>query len=77
MDFDGEMEKAEKKNGILGNLLFFIDAKYLFGSRAKYLKEGSIVFTNPEDGPVSTSFNWSESNTDLLQINFGLAIKIN
>ena len=55
-----------------GVLSFFVSARYLLGSKTKYLKEGAIEFTNPEDGPVQTTFNWSASKTDLLQINIGL-----
>ena len=58
-----------------GDLSFFINARYLMGSSAKYLKEGSITFSNPEDGPVQTSFNWSNSMTDLIQINIGIQVK--
>ena len=36
--------------------------------------EGSIGFSDPADGPVTTTFNWTESATDLLQISFGLKI---
>jgi hypothetical protein len=51
---------------------FFVSARYLLGSKTKYLKEGAIGLTNPEDGPVQTTFNWSASKTDLLQVNIGL-----
>ena len=61
-----------KKDAFKGVLSFFVSARYLIGSNTKYLKEGAIGFTNPEDGPVQTTFNWSESKTDLLQINIGL-----
>ena len=57
-----------------GDLSFFINARYLMGSSAKYLKKGSITFSNPEDGPVETDFNFSESKTDLLQISIGLSV---
>ena len=33
-----------------------------------------VTFTNPSDGPVQTSFDWSDSKTDLLQINIGLQV---
>ena len=42
------------------------------GNEATYLKEGSITFSNPEDGPVQTTFNPSKSKTDVLQISIGL-----
>jgi len=44
------------------------------GAKAKYFKKGSITFSDPEDGPVKTSFNWSESKTDVLQIVVGINI---
>ena len=55
-----------------GILSFFINARYLMGNEATYLKEGSITFSNPEDGPVQTTFNPSKSKTDVLQISIGL-----
>ena len=55
-----------------GDLYFFINTRYLYGGKAKYLKQGDIEFSDPADGPVITTFNWSESATDLLQISFGL-----
>ena len=55
-----------------GILSFFINARYLMGNEATYLKEGSITFSNPEDGPVQTTFNPSKSKTDILQISIGL-----
>ena len=58
-----------------GELSFLFSVRYLYGDEAKYLKEGSITFTNPSDGPVQTSFNWSNSMTDLIQINIGLQVK--
>ena len=55
-----------------GDLYFFINGRYLYGGKAKYLKQGDIMFSDPVDGPVITTFNWSESSTDLFQISFGL-----
>tara|TARA_Y100001968_G_C19180562_1_gene630175 strand:+ start:12 stop:743 length:732 start_codon:yes stop_codon:yes gene_type:complete len=55
-----------------GNLSFLFSFRYLYGNEARYLKKGSIEYTNPEDGPVTTTFNWSQSRTDLIQLNFGL-----
>ena len=55
-----------------GDLYFFINGRYLYGGDAKYLKQGDITFSDPAVGPVITTFNWSESSTDLLQISFGL-----
>tara|TARA_Y100000590_G_scaffold468945_1_gene653982 strand:+ start:6843 stop:7577 length:735 start_codon:yes stop_codon:yes gene_type:complete len=63
----------EKNNDFSeGILSFFINARYLMGNEATYLKEGSITFSNPEDGPVQTTFNPSKSKTDVLQISIGL-----
>ena len=58
-----------------GELAFLFSFRYLYGDEAQYLKEGSIEFSNPEDGPVQTSFNYSNSKTDLIQINIGLQVK--
>ncbi|MAV59318.1 MAG: hypothetical protein CMG07_05140 [Candidatus Marinimicrobia bacterium] len=58
-----------------GELSFLFSFRYLYGDEAQYLKEGSIEFSNPEDGPVQTSFNYSNSKTDLIQINIGLKVK--
>ena len=59
-----------------GNLYFFINGRYLYGSGAKYLKEGAIEFSDPANGPITTTFNWSESATDLLQVCFGLILDL-
>ena len=58
-----------------GNLYFFVNGRYLWGNEAQYLKEGGIEFSNPAEGPVQTTFNWSKSNTDLLHIIIGLSYK--
>ena len=60
----------------VGKVSFFIGLKYLWGGEAEYLKEGSITFSDPEDGPVETYFDWNKSNTDLMQINLGLHIEL-
>ena len=65
-----------KKDAFRGVLSFFVSARYLLGSKTKYLKKGAIEFSNPQTGPVQTTFNWSESKTDLLQINIGLQFDI-
>tara|TARA_Y100001934_G_C12257483_1_gene728265 strand:- start:110 stop:901 length:792 start_codon:yes stop_codon:yes gene_type:complete len=56
-------------------LSFIFSFRYLYGDEAQYLKAGSIEYTDPENGPVQTSFNWSNSMTDLIQINIGLQVK--
>ena len=64
---------GEENDGFsAGRLSFFINTRYLMGDEATYLKEGSITFSNPEDGPVQTTFNPSKSKTDVLQISIGL-----
>ena len=57
-----------------GDLCFFVNGRYLYGGKAKYLKQGDIEFSDPNNGPVTTTFNWSESATDLFQISFGLML---
>jgi hypothetical protein len=70
-----KLTTLEDENGdSAGELSFFINARYLMGAKAKYLKKGSITFSDPQDGPVQTSFNWTESKTDLLQLSIGLSI---
>ena len=70
-------DDSDVEDNLIGDLSFFVNGRYLWGKEAKYLKdeENSIVFTNPQDGPVETIFNWSESKTDLLQISVGVSIK--
>ena len=70
-------DDSDMEDNLIGDLSFFVNGRYLWGREAKYLKdeENSIVFTNPQDGPVETIFNWSESKTDLLQISVGVSIK--
>ena len=55
-----------------GALSFFINGRYLYGNEASYLKAGDITFSDPEDGPVESTFNWNESKTDVFQITFGI-----
>ena len=66
-----KMNQELKKSG---DLYFFVGGRFLYGGDAQYLKEGDIEFTDPADGPVTTTFNWTESATDLLQISFGLKV---
>ena len=66
-----KMDNELKNSGFLG---FFVGGRYLYGEDAQYLKEGDIEFSDPADGPVTTTFNWTESATDLLQISFGLKV---
>lgn len=66
---------SEHNNDFDGELSFIFSFRYLYGDEARYLKEGSITFSNPADGPVQTSFDWSNSMTDLMQINIGFQVK--
>ncbi|MCF8260143.1 MAG: hypothetical protein K9J12_05160 [Melioribacteraceae bacterium] len=45
-----------------------IKARYLYGTKAKYLAEGSII----EDGNGNVFYDISESTTDLLTIHVGV-----
>ena len=54
----------DEDSGIEGVLSFFINARYMIGAEAEYLKEGAITFSDPQDGPVQTK-------TDLQNICFG------
>ena len=73
--FGGDENSNIEENwdlGIDGVLSLYLNARYMIGAEAEYLKEGAISFSNPEDGPVSTSFDYSKSKTDVLQISIGL-----
>ena len=64
---------GDEDSGIEGVLsFFFINARYMIGAEAEYLKEGAITFSDPQDGPVQTTFDPSTSKTDVLQISLGL-----
>ena len=55
-----------------GKLSFLFSFRYLYGNEAKYLKKGSIEIYYPEEGgPADAIFHWSQSRTDLIQLNFG------
>ncbi|MCF8413327.1 MAG: hypothetical protein K9G44_07935 [Melioribacteraceae bacterium] len=49
-------------------ILLDIKARYLYGTKAKYLAEGSII----EDGNGNVFYDISESTTDLLTIHVGV-----
>ena len=68
--------KRGEDSGIEGVLSFFINARYMIGAEAEYLKEGAITFTDPQDGPVQTTFDPSTSKTDILQISLGLSFNL-
>jgi hypothetical protein len=51
----------------MGSLYLDLKARYLFGSEAEYLKEGSVIV---ENGRVT--YDVSRSKTDLLQIHLGV-----
>ena len=71
------LTKSFNKNTekITGDLFVFINGRYLLGAEAQYLKAGDIVFSDPSEGPVTTSFNWNQSATDLLNISLGLSLR--
>ena len=56
---------------------FFINGRYLGGGEAKYLKEGGIILSDPALGPVTATYDWNNSRTDLLQISFGINLRFN
>ena len=67
---------GDEESDVQGILSFFINARYVMGTEAEYLKEGAITFSDPEEGPVQTTFHPSKSKTDALQINIGLHFDI-
>ena len=56
----------------IGSLFLDLKARYLFGSEAEYLKEGSVIV---ENGRVT--YDVSKSKTDLLQIHLGVVAYFN
>ena len=71
------LKKTFNKNTdkITGALFFFINGRYLLGAEAQYLKEDDIEYSDPSEGPVTTTFNWNQSTTDLLNISLGLSLR--
>ncbi len=67
---------GEEESDINGVLSFFLNVRYMMGAEAEYLKEGSITFSDPSDGPVQTTFSPSKSKTDVMQISLGLHFDI-
>ena len=54
-----------------------IECKWSTGGEAQYLnagKDGAIVFSNPADGPVTTTYYPEQSKTDLFNISIGVGI---
>ena len=54
-----------------------IECKWSTGGKAQYLnagKDGAIVFSNPADGPVTTTYYPEQSKTDLFNISIGVGI---
>ncbi|HSP88633.1 MAG TPA: hypothetical protein VLN45_10900 [Ignavibacteriaceae bacterium] len=56
----------------IGSLFLDLKARYLFGSEAEYLKEGSVII---ENGRVT--YDVSKSKTNLLQIHLGVVAYFN
>ena len=68
-------EYKDDEDNLIESLSFFINGRYLWGGKTKYLKQGTVEYSDPSVGPVETTFNWSESYTDLLQISVGLSLR--
>ena len=52
-----------------------LELKWSNGGEARYLnagEDGSIVFSDPVDGPVTTTFFPKKSETDLICISVGI-----
>tara|TARA_Y100001970_G_scaffold289953_1_gene421908 strand:- start:282 stop:1028 length:747 start_codon:yes stop_codon:yes gene_type:complete len=69
------LDIENEEDNLSGELSFFINGRYFWGASTEYLKQGSFDFTDPSEGPVETSFNWSESKTDLLQVTIGVSFQ--
>jgi len=61
---------GEEDSGIEGVLSFFINARYMIGAEAEYLKKGDIHRMDQE--PYDVTYSPSRSKTDVLQISLGL-----
>ncbi|MAE09999.1 MAG: hypothetical protein CMF78_02250 [Candidatus Marinimicrobia bacterium] len=62
--------KGGEDSGIEEILSFFINARYMIGDEAEYLKEGDIHRMDQE--PYDVTYSPSTSKTDVLQISLGL-----
>ncbi len=60
-----------KKMGDVSSLWLDLKCRYIFGTEAEYLKEGSVDI-NPSNGTVT--YYTSRSKTDLLTINIGVVV---
>jgi hypothetical protein len=58
----------------VGSLYLDLKARYLFGSEAEYLKEGSVKV---KEGTLNVTYDVSKSKTDLLQIHLGVVAYFN
>ena len=61
---------GDEDSGIEGVLSFFINARYMIGAEAEYLKKGDIHRMDQE--PYDVTYSPSRSKTDVLQISLGL-----
>ncbi|NWF90357.1 MAG: hypothetical protein HXY50_12965 [Ignavibacteriaceae bacterium] len=63
---------TEEEGSDFGSLFLDLKARYLFGSEAEYLKEGSVIISN---GHVT--YQVSKSKTDLLTVHAGVVAYFN
>ena len=56
----------------VGSVFIDLKARYLYGSEAEYLKEGSVIVENG-----SVTYNTSKSKTDLLTVHIGAVVYFN
>ena len=56
----------------INSLFLDLKVRYLFGSEAEYLKEGSVVVDNG-----NVIYNVSKSKTDLITVNIGVVAYFN
>jgi hypothetical protein len=59
-------------NGRLGPIYVDLKARYLYGTEAEYLKEGSVIIQ-----PDGVTYQVSKSKTDLLTVNLGAVVYFN
>jgi len=63
----GMLIKLTNKIGSINNLFLDLKARYIFGTEAQYLKEGSVTIVNGK-----AYYDVQKSKTDLLTINVGV-----
>ena len=67
-----QLSSGEEEGSDVGALFLDLKVRYLFGSEAEYLKEGSVVVS-----PGKVDYKVSKSKTDLLTVHAGVVAYFN